>query len=81
MDYICVIVNKELNRMSKEIKETSTAQQRMKRSTLKRAKRLIVEVNMERRMEGVEALSMPEFLDSALEYFEDERKKHIRGDK
>lgn len=66
--------------MSKEITESSTVQQRVKRSTLKRAKRLILEVNRERASEGIEALSMPEFLDSALECFEDARKKHIRGD-
>lgn len=59
----------------------STVQQRIKLSTIKRAKRLIIEVNMERSKEGIEALSMPEFLDSALECFEDARKKHIRGKK
>jgi hypothetical protein len=58
-----------------------TIQQRIKLSTIKRAKRLILEVNMERSKEGIEALSMPDFFDSALECFEDARKKHIRGEK
>ncbi len=57
----------------------STIQQRVKLSTMKRARRLILEVNAERSKEGVEALSMPEFIDSALESFEDLRKKEIRG--
>jgi len=65
--------------MNKDNQESSTVQQRVKRSTLKRAKRLILDVNAERAREGVEALSMPEFLDSALECFEHERNKHKDG--
>lgn len=57
----------------------STVQQRIKKSTMKRASRLLLEVNMERDKEGLEHLSMPEFFDSVMVVFDDLRRKSVRG--
>lgn len=58
----------------------STVQQRVKKSTMKKASTLLLDVNTERDKEGLEHLSMPEFLDSVIDVFKDYRNKYKRGE-
>lgn len=53
----------------------STVQQRVKKSTMKKATTLLLDVNVKRDNDGLEKLSMPEFLDYVIDFFIEQRNK------